>query len=535
MSLVDDAHQTLVGMLAMLPVVLYAFDEQGTCTLSVGGGLTTMGVPQHGFEGNSMFSDNADNPELLRALRETLAGRDTASAGTVGGVTWESQLRPLRDDHGAVIGGVGLSLDVRYRTQADAMFEESRLDAQQLLRAIPDQLVWLDADGRVLATKPTRSGSDDERVLATAVGSMVDDVLDERLVTDLRAHMRDALAQNDARTFDYRVADGDVDRHFEARVVPGRNGTVLLMLRDVTERQRLENELQHAQRLEAIGRLAGGIAHEINTPIQFIGDNVRFLQQSFTTTVSLVESYRQCLFGGGDMSRAERVAVAEAAERTADVNFLTEEVPAAVNETIDGVQRVATIVKAMKAVGRASQAEQTAADLNAALESTLVVSRSEYKHLAHIDLDLGDLPPVVCHVGELNQVFLNLIVNAAHAIAERVAETGERGRIGLRTRADGDDVVIEISDDGAGIPEEIRHRVFEPFFTTKEVGKGTGQGLSLSRSLVVDRHGGTISVDSTPGVGTTFTIRLPVAGLPATGQPARAVSSAAVEPGSAPV
>jgi signal transduction histidine kinase len=157
-----------------------------------------------------------------------------------------------------------------------------------------------------------------------------------------------------------------------------------------------------------------------------------------------------------------------------------------------------------------------AADLNAAIESTVVVSRSEYKQVADIDLDFGTVPPVVCHIGELNQVFLNLIVNAAHAIADKVAGTTGRGTIGIRTRADGDHVVIEVSDDGVGMPEAVRHRVFEPFFTTKDVGKGTGQGLSLSRSLIVDRHAGVLKVDSTPGAGTTFTVRLPIDGLPAT-------------------
>jgi len=488
------------------------------CTLTVGGGLDKLGALPGAGVGTSLLDQYADMPDAVRTLRNVLDGEPGAVAATIAGVTWESHFRPVRDADGQVIGGVGLSLDISDRSLADASFEESQLDAQQLLRAIPDQLVWLDAEGQVLAIKPARNGHDDARVLHTAIGSVVDDVLDEPLVVKLRTSMRNALATNEAQVFDYRVTDESSDRYFEARAVPGLSDTVLLMLRDVTEQQRLENELQEAQRLEAIGRLAGGIAHEINTPIQFIGDNVRFLQESFTTTVKLLDAYRRCLFGEGEMSRAERVAVAEEAERGADVSFLTEEVPQAASETIDGVQRVASIVKAMKAVGRPSQPLQNPADLNAAIESTVVVSRSEYKHVADIAFDLGTLPPVVCHVGELDQVFLNLIVNAAHAITDKVAGTSERGRIGIRTWAEGDHVFVEISDDGAGIPEDIRHRIFEPFFTTKEVGKGTGQGLSLSRSLIVDRHGGTITVDSTPGAGTTFTIRLPVGGLAATGR-----------------
>jgi signal transduction histidine kinase len=516
MTAVGDEQQTLADLIALLPVILYAYDRDGVRTLTIGGGLTKHGAPQGAGVGRSMFDEFADMPDALSTLRKALEGEAGAVANTISGVTWETHYRPVRDADGRVIGGVGLALDISDRSTADRGHEETQLDAQQLLRAIPDQLVWLDDEGHVLAIKPARDGHDDTRVLHTAVGSVVEDVLDARVSTKLRTSMRDALATAETQSFDYHISVDDAERYFEARVVPGHSKTMLLMLRDVTDQQRLEDELQQSQRLEAIGRLAGGIAHEINTPIQFIGDNVRFLQESFTTTVQLVEAYRQCLFGEGEMSRAERVAVAEAAERGADVGFLTEEVPQAASETLDGVERVASIVRAMKAVGRPSQTVQMAADLNAAIESTVVVSRSEYKQVADIDLDFGTVPPVVCHIGELNQVFLNLIVNAAHAIADKVAGTTGRGTIGIRTRADGDHVVIEVSDDGVGMPEAVRHRVFEPFFTTKDVGKGTGQGLSLSRSLIVDRHAGVLKVDSTPGAGTTFTVRLPIDGLPAT-------------------
>ena len=518
MTFVEDTRLQVMESLELLPVVLFAFDSDSICTLSVGGGLPKLGLEPNEFVGRRLLDFYADIPEIVHAIRQTLAGESGTGGAVAHDVRWETHFRALTDHAGKVIGGVGLTQDVSDRPAADALLKESDLDAQQLLRAIPDQLVWLDAEGRVLASKTARDGQDDQRVSRAAVGSSVDDVLDERVVAELHAHMAAALVDNETRTFDYRISNDQGDQYFEARVVPGRRDTVLLMLRDVTARQQLENELQHAQRLEAIGRLAGGIAHEINTPIQFIGDNVRFLQESFATTVTLVDAYRECLFGEGDMSRAERVATAEAAERDADVSFLTEEVPQAAQETLDGVERVASIVRAMKAVGRPSQVEQSPADLNAAIDSTVVVSRSEYKQVADVELELGDLPPVICHIGELNQVLINLIVNAAHAIADKVAGTAERGRIGIRTWADDDHVVVEIADDGGGIPDDIRHRIFEPFFTTKDVGKGTGQGLSLSRSLVIDRHGGAISVDSVLGQGTTFTIRLPVDGLPRAGR-----------------
>lgn len=343
MTTVDDLCRSLSGALGLLPVSVFVFDADAVCTLSVGGG-DKAGMPQPTIVGRRLLDDYADLPEVVGALRRTLTGQPAVAAATVHGVTWETYFRPLTDDTGRVVGGVGLALDITERTTVDALLQQSELDAQHLLRAIPDQLVWLDAEGHVLASKATRVGHDDQRVSAAAIGSVVDEVLDRRLVAELHTNMRMALANAETRTFDYHVTEGDTERYFEARVVPGRADTVLLMLRDVTERQRLTDELQQAQRLEAIGRLAGGIAHEINTPIQFIGDNVRFLRESFVTTVKLLDAYRACLYGERDLSRAERVAMAQAAEDDADVGFLMKEVPQAAQETLEGVERVATIV-----------------------------------------------------------------------------------------------------------------------------------------------------------------------------------------------
>jgi two-component system, NtrC family, sensor kinase len=172
---------------------------------------------------------------------------------------------------------------------------------------------------------------------------------------------------------------------------------------------------------------------------------------------------------------------------------------------------VARIVRAMKEFAHVDRSsEKTAADLNRALESTLVVARNELKYVAEVETEFGEIPPVVCNLGDLNQVFLNLLVNAAHAIRDVVEDTGNKGTIRVRTWQEGDQVVVGISDTGAGIPEEIREKIFEPFFTTKEVGKGTGQGLTLARSVVVERHGGSLTFESEVGKGSTFFVRLPM-------------------------
>jgi two-component system, NtrC family, sensor kinase len=292
------------------------------------------------------------------------------------------------------------------------------------------------------------------------------------------------------------------------------------IVRDTTERKReeqarheLEIELGHSQKLEAVGRLASGIAHEINTPIQYVGDSVGFLKEAFEAQRTLLAQTRRAVaalaVAGAEPALVEEILAAEA---ELDMGYLEANVPGSFERCQEGISRVATIVRAMKEFAHPGGKEMSPADLNQALEATLVIARNEYKYVAEVETALGEIPPVICHVGDLNQVFLNLIVNSAHAIADVVGNSGAKGKIRVSTARAGDQVSIEIADTGAGIPEVIRHRVFEPFFTTKPVGKGSGQGLAIARSIVAERHGGTLSYESTVGKGTTFTIRLPIDG-----------------------
>jgi signal transduction histidine kinase len=269
--------------------------------------------------------------------------------------------------------------------------------------------------------------------------------------------------------------------------------------REVIERRRIEDELQLAHKLESVGQLAAGIAHEINTPIQYVTDSVSFIGEAFAEMRCIVQTYRQALYDG-----THRMAL----EDNADLAYLEQNVPAAVDRALMGLERVATLVRAMKEFGQPSLAEKSFADLNRAVTTTLTVAHSEYKDVADIELDLGDVPEVPCHIAELNQVFLQLIVNAAHAIAE-VHAPPARGTIRIRTWCDDEAVFVSVADNGAGIPAPIRNRIFDPFFTTKPVGRGTGQGLTVARSIVVDRHAGSLTFETTPGQGTTFLVRLP--------------------------
>ena len=278
---------------------------------------------------------------------------------------------------------------------------------------------------------------------------------------------------------------------------------------ELRRRDRMEAELRLAQRLEAVGQLAAGVAHEINTPIQYVGDNVQFLSEATRDLLALIDELRATIGATGDVAM---LAAVEDKVHAIDLDYLRGEVPRACESAQHGTARIASIVGALKELSHPGGRDAQAADLNRALERALEVSASSYRYVADVDKQLAPLPMVVCHPAELGQVFLNLIVNAAHAM-----ETPERtrGRLGIKSLVDGTDVVISISDTGCGIPDAIRERIFDPFFTTKEVGRGTGQGLAIARSIVVERHGGSLSLDSTPGAGTTFHIRVPIAGAPA--------------------
>jgi two-component system NtrC family sensor kinase len=293
-------------------------------------------------------------------------------------------------------------------------------------------------------------------------------------------------------------------------VHPGGAPELLILGRDITSHKQQSAQVLQSQKLEAIGQLAAGVAHEINTPIQYIGDNLAFLREAFGalgTFVGECAGLQESLRQAGLTQAADEM---QRVMRAADVGYLMEQIPIAIAQSLEGNERVGQIVRAMKDFSHPGTDEKTSADLNDGVRNTVAVSRNEWKYVAEVHLELdADLPKVLCFPSEINQVLLNLIVNAAQAVGDVVKGTDERGSITVRTSRDGDHVLVQVIDTGRGIPEAIRSRIFDPFFTTKEVGKGTGQGLSIART-VVDKHRGTIDVESTVGVGTTFSVRLPI-------------------------
>jgi PAS domain S-box-containing protein len=335
-----------------------------------------------------------------------------------------------------------------------------------------------------------------------------------------------AVATGEGQVLDYRMEHEDgswrvVEAH--ANPVRGAGGGVeqiVMVARDITrrvradaERQQMEVQLRHAQKMESIGQLAAGIAHEINTPTQYIGDNTQFVQDGFRDLAALLAAQARLLAAAKQGTvTPELIAEVEGAAAAADVDYLAVEIPKAIEQSLQGVKRVAKIVGAMKDFSHPGSNEKTAIDLNRAIDSTLTVASNEWKYVAELVTDFDpELPPVFCLPGEFNQVILNLVVNASHAIADVVGDGSQgKGTLTVSTRADGDWVEVRVGDTGTGIPEAIRQKIFDPFFTTKGVGKGTGQGLAITHSVVVDKHGGEIALESEVGRGSTFVIRLPL-------------------------
>jgi two-component system NtrC family sensor kinase len=277
----------------------------------------------------------------------------------------------------------------------------------------------------------------------------------------------------------------------------------------IAQRERMETELRLSQKLEAVGQLAAGVAHEINTPIQYVADNLQFLRDSMVTLTRMASQMLATAMAARSEANAPLVDRLAQLASEAELDYLNDEIPTSLDSVRDGVLRITRIVRAMKELAHPGPREATAVDLARALQNALDVTAAAYRYIADVETEFAVMPRVVCFGSDLNQVFLNLIVNAAHAMEDKRAG---RGRLGVRTLVDGDHAVIAISDTGSGIPEANRERIFDAFFTTKEVGRGTGQGLAISRSIVVDRHGGTLTFESQVGVGTTFFVRIPIAG-----------------------
>jgi PAS domain S-box-containing protein len=427
---------------------------------------------------------------------------------------------PLRSSEGEISGVLGTYMDITERKRAEEGVRQAHAEVAQLVASIPSILIGLSGEDQVIWWNTAAEETFGQRrveVLGRPLGEC-------RLQWDWEVVQR-GLSQSrhnrtQTRLDDIRYVRSDGKEGFlgisinpMASVQDEHFGSILLA-RDITERKFMESQLAQAQKLESIGQLAAGIAHEINTPTQYVGDNTRFLQDAFQDIVRLLERYAEvpeALNNG--VPAQELIGTIKAAVEEADLEYLTEEIPKAIQQSLEGIERVSKIVRAMKEFSHPGTEEKAAIDINNAIESTITVARNEWKYVADLVTDFDpNLPLVPCLPGEFNQVILNMIINATHAIADVIdRDSGQKGTITVSTHYHGDEVEIRLSDTGGGIPEAVRPKIFDPFFTTKEVGKGTGQGLAISRSVIVDKHGGNISFETELGKGTTFIIRLPIA------------------------
>ncbi len=431
-----------------------------------------------------------------------------------------------------------LQIEDAERKEAEEALRVASAETELFLKCIPSILIGLDATGVI--TRWNAAAVDTFQIdAATAIGNSLEACGVQWSLPDLGSEVRRWLSASSFFTpHDLAFKRGDETRFVALGVQPiegsGRSCGLIVTGADVTIRKCLEEQLRQAQKMEAVGQLAAGIAHEINTPAQFVGDNIVFLRDSWASIAGIIQlSSRISQEEGGKLSsQAPSTADLEEACRLADVDFLLAEVPSALDQAREGVERISKIVQAMKEFSHPSGKEKGPVDINRAISTTVTVARNEWKYVADMALRLDpDLPPVVCIAGEFNQVMLNLIVNAAQAIGARLGgNESPKGTITISTTQLGDEVRISIHDTGSGTPEAIQSHVFEPFFTTKPVGKGTGQGLALAHTVIVQRHNGRIWFESAAGAGTTFYVQLPVSakGKAVAGDTAAVLKGAAV-------
>jgi signal transduction histidine kinase/DNA-binding NarL/FixJ family response regulator len=406
----------------------------------------------------------------------------------------------------------------RVKGELLAELKAAHAETELFLRSIPSILIGLDVRGCITRWNLTATNtfSVDHR---SVQGRAIEDCGIRWLNPDMKGEIARWLGTETS----YRCDNLPYEREGETRLL-GLNVLPILTESDsptgfiitgadVTERMGLELQLRQAQKLEAIGQLAAGIAHEINTPTQFVGHNIRFLKDSWDSIAEFLNFcgtvQAECATGPVPPEHLQQFSELH---QKCDLEYLLKHIPDAIDNSLEGVSRVAKIVKGFKEFSHPGSEGKRVINLNQAIETTISVSRHEWKYCADLVTAFdADLPLVPCLVGEFNQVILNLIINSSHAIGSVVEKNGQgKGTITISTRRDGEWARIAVADTGAGIPVEIRSRVFEPFFTTKEVGKGTGQGLALAHAAIVNRHHGQLWFESELGQGTTFFIRLPL-------------------------
>ncbi len=535
---IKDREERLQLLLDSTAEAIYGLDLNGNCT------FCNLALPRMlGYENASALlgknmhdeihhsrADGSHYPveeccvfEAFRTGTATHVDREVVWRSDRTCIPVEYWSRPVKHE-GRTVGCIVTFVDITERITAQEALRRAHDEAERFINSVPSILIGLDRDSKIKRWN---------RLAAHVFDLIAVEVLGKHLAKcgiqwtrpDMELEIDSWFAERAARRIDAVPFLINSEKRFLGLTLnwitePTEGIDELLIIgSDVTEREILGQQRRQAQKLEAIGQLAAGIAHEINTPTQYVADNTRFLQESWPAFHTLFgitcEMREEATRGGIARETLERF---DSLTESADFDFLQVEIPQAIEQSLEGIQRVGKIVRAMREFSHPGSEEKKAIDINKAIETTITVARNEWKYVAEMETHFdAALPFVLCHAGEFNQVILNLLINATQAIAHVNRESAwEKGKIVVSTARDGDWVEISISDTGGGIAEAVRSRVFEPFFTTKPVGKGTGQGLAPAHTAIVRRHGGKIWFESEVGKGTTFYIRIPLAQLPET-------------------
>jgi PAS domain S-box-containing protein len=462
--------------------------------------------------------------------RDFLLSRSTFTEcdGTVAGIlsvmldlTDKNRAEKLLQDRTAELmkSNEELKHQIKKRKIAKRSIQEAHREINHLISSLPTILIGLTRENEIIHWNAVA-----EKVFKIPAAEVMGVALDQCPIEWDLQKIADGISQSRAEgcnvrmdNLNFRSPDGE-ERCLGLTITPfnGKNDSILgatIIGSDITERIKFEAKLNQSHKMEAIGQLAAGIAHEINTPTQFVGDNTRFVQDAFGDLIQACNLYKELIAAAKSGPVSEQLIQSHEKQfGELDIGYLEEEVPLAIQQTLKGVDRITHIVQAMKIFAHPGGIEKEPIDINNEIEKTITITRNEWKYVARLITDFDStLPAVPCHRAEFNQVILNLIVNAAHAIEDlNGSNSTEKGTITISTGRIENWAEIRISDTGVGIPEAVRHRIFDLFFTTKAPGRGTGQGLAIAHSVIVEKHNGTINLQTKEGEGTAFILRLPI-------------------------